>query len=243
MTNWLDPVRVALDNAIRPVRFFFRDDDSGWENELLWDMLDRFEARGLHIDLAAIPVELDAELAVALCTRASTGLVHLHQHGFRHVNHEANGRKYEFGPSRTYDQQLADIAQGRALIADLLHPYVDPIFTPPWNRCTDQTAAVLINLGFQILSRDHTAEPFGLPDLAEVPVTVDWFAKKKSEPWAREAVAQQLDKQIAAGGRTVGVMLHHAITNEEHLGLIDQLLALVAEHPKAMSTSIYNSSF
>ena len=38
-------------------------------------------------------------------------------------------------------------------------------------------------------------------------------------------------------------MLHHAITNEEHLGLVDELFALVASHPKATSTSIYNSSF
>jgi hypothetical protein len=156
-------------------------------------------------------------------------LVHLHQHGFAHVNHETNGRKYEFGPSRSHDQQLADIAQGRAMISSLLHPYVDPIFTPPWNRCTDQTAAALTNLGFQVLSRDHTAAPFGNPDLAEVPITVDWFAKKKREPWAREDVAGQLVEQITMGTRPVGVMFHHAITNEEHLGLIDELLAVVAD--------------
>ncbi len=243
MSNWLDPVRVALDASFKPVPFFFRDDDAGWENELLWDLLDRFQAREVHIDLAVIPVELDADLATALCDRASTGKVHLHQHGFRHVNHEVDGRKYEFGPSRSHDEQLADIAQGRAMITDLLHPYVEPIFTPPWNRCTDQTAAALTNLGFQALSRDHTAAPFGLAELAEVPVTVDWFAKKKSEPWAREEVARQLTKQITTGTKPVGVMLHHAITNEEHMGLVDELVALVADHPKATSTSIYSSSF
>ena len=241
MSDWLDSVQRALDASTTPVPFFFRDDDAGWEDELLSDLLDRCQARGVHIDLAVIPAELKPDLATALCDRASTGLVHLHQHGYRHVNHEAEGRKYEFGPSRSHDQQLADIAEGRDMISGLLHPYVDPIFTPPWNRCTDQTAAALINLGFQALSRDHTAVPFGLPDLAEVPVTVDWFAKKKSEPWAREEVARQLVERIAAGGRPVGVMLHHAITNEEHLGLVDDLLALVADHPKAVSTSIYNS--
>ena len=243
MSDWLASVRAALDAAPATVPFFFRDDDAGWENDLLWDLLDRCQARHVHIDLAVIPVELDDDLATSLCDRASTGLVHLHQHGFRHVNHEAEGRKYEFGPSRSHDQQLADIAQGRALVGGLLGPYVDPIFTPPWNRCTDQTAAALINLGFQILSRDHTAEPFGVAELAEVPVAVDWFAKKKSEPWAREEVAGQLVEQITTSTRPVGVMLHHAITNEEHLGLIDELLAVVADHPKAMSTSIYNSSF
>ena len=243
MSDWLDPVRAALDASAKPVPFFFRDDDTGWENESLWELLDHSHANGVHIDLAVIPSELNTELANELCDRASTGLVHLHQQGYRHVNHEKDGRKYEFGPSRSHDQQLADIAQGRAIIGGLLHPYVEPIFTPPWNRCTDQTAAALANLGYEVLSRDHTADPFGMAELAEVPVTVDWFAKGKNEPWARDRVSKQITKQIAIGRTPVGVMLHHAITDDEHLGLVDQLFSLVAEHPSATSTSIYNSSF
>jgi peptidoglycan/xylan/chitin deacetylase (PgdA/CDA1 family) len=243
MSDWLDPVRAALDASLTTVPFFFRDDDTGWEDDALWELLDRSQANNVHIDLAVIPSELNEELAKELRDRASTGMVHLHQHGFRHVNHEATGRKCEFGPSRSHDQQLADIAQGRALIGALLQPYVEPIFTPPWNRCTDQTAAALANLGFEILSRDHTAVPFGLAELAERPVTVDWFAKTKSEPWAHEHLAKQITKQITIGPKPVGIMLHHAITNAEHLGLIDQVFSLVAAHPKATSTSIYNSSF
>ena len=243
MSDWLDPVRWALDASHVPVSFFFRDDDAGWDDEALWRLLDLCQANEVHIDVAVIPVELDAERATALCDRASTGVVHLHQHGFRHVNHETNGRKYEFGPSRSHDQQLADIAQGRALIGGQLHPYVEPIFTPPWNRCTEQTAAALANLGFEVLSRDRSATPFGLAELAEVPVTVDWFAKTKGEPWTRDQVGTQIAQQIVDGSAPVGVMLHHAITNLEHLALIDQLFTLIDRHPSAVSTSIYNSSF
>ena len=186
VSDWLDPVRAALDASPKAVPFFIRDDDAGWDDEGLGRLLDRCAARDVHIDVAVIPVELDRPLAATLCTRAATGLVHLHQHGFRHVNHENNGRKYEFGPSRSHDQQLADIAEGRALIDEHLHPYVDSVFTPPWNRCTDETAAALANLGFKVLSRDRTAEQFGREDLAEVPVTVDWFAKRKGEPLTRD---------------------------------------------------------
>ena len=128
------------------------------------------------------------------------------------------------------------------MVGGQLHPYVGPIFTPPWNRSTEQSAAALANLGFQVLSRDHTAVPFGRAELAEVPVTVDWFAKTKGEPWTRERVGTQIAEQITQGSAPVGVMLHHAITNDEHLALIDQLLSLVAEHPSAVSTSIYNAS-
>jgi peptidoglycan/xylan/chitin deacetylase (PgdA/CDA1 family) len=243
VSDWLDPVRWALDASNAPVPFFFRDDDAGWDDEALWRLLDCCQTNEVHIDVAVIPVELDADRATALCDRASTGVVHLHQHGFRHVNHETDGRKYEFGPSRSHDQQLADIAQGRALIGGQLHPYVEPIFTPPWNRCTEQTAAALANLGFEILSRDRSAKPFGLAELAEVPVTVDWFAKTKGEPWTRDQVGAQIAQQIVDGAAPVGIMLHHAITNLEHLALIDQLFTLIARHPSAVSTSIYNSSF
>ncbi len=243
MSDWLDPVRWALDAARAPISFFFRDDDAGWDDDALWSLLDCSLAREVHVDVAVIPIELDATRATALCDRAATGLVHLHQHGFRHVDHERGGRKCEFGPSRNHDQQLADIAQGRALIAGQLHPYVEPIFTPPWNRCTEQTTAALVNLGFQVLSRDRSAEPFGVAELAEVPVTVDWFAKTKGAPCTRAHVGTLIAQQIVDGAAPVGVMLHHAITNPEHLALIDQLFTLVAQHQSAVSTSIYNSSF
>lgn len=243
VSDWLDPVRAALDAAPTPVQFFFRDDDAGWDDDALWRLLDRCQSNGVHIDLAVIPIELDAALATALCDRASSGSVHLHQHGFRHVNHEADGRKFEFGPSRSHDEQLADIAQGRAAIVSQLHPYVEPIFTPPWNRCTDQTAAALANLGFEVLSRDHTAVPFGLAELAEVPVTVDWFAKAKSEPWTRDCVVNEISKQIVESERPIGVMLHHAITNDEHMDLVGDVLKLVGSHSSATSMSIYHLPF
>jgi len=46
----------------------------------------------------------------------------------------------------------------------------------------------------------------------------------------------------AAGDGPVGVMLHHAVTDAGNLAGIDELLALIAGHESAVSTSIYNSS-
>ena len=54
-----------------------------------------------------------------------------------------DGRKCEFGESRSRELQHADIAAGKELLSDLLGPITDPIFTPPWNRCTASTAALL----------------------------------------------------------------------------------------------------
>ena len=242
MTDWLDLARVALDTSPGVVPFFFRDDDVGWDDDALWHLLDRVDKHGVHIDLAVIPGDLGGILASGLRDRAASGLVHLHQHGFRHLNHETGGRKFEFGPSRAYDAQHADIATGRKLLDDQLDRCLEPIFTPPWNRCTEVTAAVLVDLEFEVLSRDHSAGRFGLDGLCEVPVTVDWFAKGKCGPVSRDELGALVAHRIVGWRGPVGVMLHHGVTDPEQLELIDELFALVAGHPLAVSTSIYNWS-
>lgn len=242
MSDWLTPVRAALDAAVDVVPFFFRDDDAGWNNAALWRLLDRCQRHAVQIDVAVIPAELTEQLAGILGERAATGMVHLHQHGFRHVNHETFGRKYEFGPNRSRVDQFADIAAGRAMLEELLPGRCDPVFTPPWNRCTSDTAAVLVDLGFSVLSRDLTAEPLAVRGLAEVPVTLDWFAKSPCGWVSPEEIGTRLATQTATPHAPIGVMLHHAVTDDDQLVLIERLLALVGSHPKATSTSIYNSS-
>ena len=155
--SWLDPVRQALDEGPCPV--FFRDDDAGWDDERLWALLDLFDRRALPVDVAVIPAELGPALAAELAVRARAGGVHLHQHGYAHVNHEPVGRKCEFGPSRPYQAQAADIARGAEILRDAFGDLVEPIFTPPWNRCTAETADALADAGFAVLSRDSTATP------------------------------------------------------------------------------------
>ncbi len=113
MVRWLDPVTAALDAAPSPVPVFFRDDDAGWGDDRLCALLDRFEARALPIDVAAIPRALGPAIARELAARG----VSVHQHGFAHANHEPEGRKYEFGPSRSREVQRRDIEAGRELLA------------------------------------------------------------------------------------------------------------------------------
>ena len=75
-------------------------------------------------------------------------------------------------------------------LADAFGDLIEPVFTPPWNRCTAVTAEVLADAGFAVLSRDSTATP--LPDarVAEVPVTVDWFGSL-DRPWGPTLLEDQ----------------------------------------------------
>ena len=217
MVRWLDPVAAALDAAPAPVPVFFRDDDAGWRDDRLRALLDRFEACGLPLDVAAIPQALGPAMARELVRRG----VPVHQHGLAHANHEPNGRKHEFGPSRPRAAQRQDIAAGRALLAERVGA-VEPIFTPPWNRCTRDTGLCLAELGFAVLSREARAEPFGL--LPELNVALDW-CRLSPEAFAAG---------FAAAAPPVGVMFHHAAMDDQEMDRAGELLALMAAHPRAV---------
>jgi hypothetical protein len=111
------------------------------------------------------------------------------------------------------------------------------VFTQPWNRCTTATADALSTQGITILSRDDTAPRLDRPDIAEVPITVDWFGHRKGVRWTRDELGRRLATCVAERGR-VGVMLHHAVTDDTERAAIDDLLAVVAAHPAARPTTI-----
>jgi hypothetical protein len=222
MVRWLDPVAAALDRAPATVSVFFRDDDAGWRDDRLRELLGRFDAHGLPVDVAAIPQALGRGIARELAARP--GVV-VHQHGLAHVNHEREGRKCEFGPSRPADVQRADIEAGRTLLDERLDGAVAPIFTPPWNRCTRDTGTCLAELGFAVLSRESRAEPLGVRGLRELPVSLDW-SRLSPDAFARG---------FAAAAAPVGVMFHHAEMDDDDMDRADQLLALVAAHDRAVA--------
>jgi hypothetical protein len=232
--HWLDPVRSALDKSTDPIDLFFRDDDVGWDDPGLWALLDLFEACSLPLDLAVIPLSLRGGLARGLNARADAAPAPLafHQHGFAHVNHESTGRKYEFGPSRPLTVQYREISEGRSRLQDHLGPLVDPIFTPPWNRCTLATAQCLVALGFRVLSREARASRLDVPGLVELPVRVDWFAHHKRVRLSRVEFGELLAKEIEASG-PIGIMFHHAVMDQDERRAAAELLTLIADHDRA----------
>ena len=232
--NWLDPLRAALDAAPAPVACFFRDDDAGWDDDRLFELIGLFAGLGLPLDLAVIPAALGSGAARELRARIELagGRLGVHQHGFAHLNHEPEGeRRCEFGPERPRGEQLRDIAAGQARLARLLGPAVEPIFTPPWNRCTPATAGCLVELGFEVLSREAKAEPFGLPGLRELPVHVDWFKRRDGKRLPPAEVAAIAARAVEGGG-PVGVMLHHAEMDAAERAGAAELLELLAGHER-----------
>jgi hypothetical protein len=211
---------TSLAETTEPVEVFFRDDDAGWGDERLLELIDRFAEHALPLDLAVIPAELEAPLAEQVVARR----VGLHQHGYAHTNHQVEGRKCEFGPARSRSQQLEDIAAGQERLRSLLGSRLDPFFTPPWNRCTADTGSVLVELGFALLSRESKAEPLGV--IPELSVHLD-VARLSPE---------ELDARFAGlvGNGPIGVMFHHAVMEPDDMARASQLLEVLANHERVV---------
>jgi hypothetical protein len=227
---WLESLRDALDAAPTPRTFYFRDDDGGWATGRLLALLDVFNHYSIPLEVAVIPAALDRRLAGALRRRPEleSGLLGFHQHGFMHTNHEPDGRSCEFGPARSAGVQRRDIAAGARRLSELLGGTA-PVFTPPWNRCTETTGRCLLELGFQALSRDSTAPRFGLRGLRELEVHVDWSPRR---PIARTELGERL-ATAARNRESTGVMLHHALIDVDGRRTVERLLALLAGHANA----------
>lgn len=239
MSGWLDPVRAALDLRTTPLDCFFRDDDGGWGNVELVRLVSCFERAGAPLDIAMIPAATDAALAAYLLERKRQGTIALglHQHGCSHLNHESAGRKCEFGASRSPAQQSTDIAAGRDRLQLLLGDAMDPIFTPPWNRCTGETIAALADLGFAALSRNRGASPEIQGGLRELDVHVDWMRHRSSTGPDHCAIADAIVDSLRHD-EPVGIMLHHAVMGEGDFHAMSDLLTALGSHPRVTFRSM-----
>ena len=231
MTAWLDPLRKALDESETQIDFFFRDDDVGWSNDEFRALLACFRRHSVPLDVAAIPTALTAELADELCAlHAETpAAIGVHQHGFAHTNHESFGRKCEFGSLRTHQDQYRDIQLGKMKLEGMLGSALDPIFTPPWNRCTAITGECLRELGFRVLSRDASAPSVLLSGLKELPISIDWFAKKNGKRLSFQFLGTLIARMVKQA-RPIGIMLHHELMSAAERESLGDLLVLLSTH-------------
>jgi hypothetical protein len=229
MRHLIEPVLDALPAR---VDVFVRDDDAGWNDAELLALLDVTERCGVPIDLAAIPGAMNGGLACLLRARiaAAPALLGVHQHGSAHLNHEMEGRKCEFGASRDIAAQHDDLARGLAQLREHFGELLLPIFTPPWNRCSEATPTLLADLGFAALSRNRAAKPAQYA-LQEIAVDIDW--SKHWREGGAEAVAAALAQALparAADGEPLGLMLHHAVMAPVELLALEDVLATLARH-------------
>ncbi len=227
ITNYFKSSLDELQSQRQTVDLFFRDDDVDDDEASLRILLDFFIRREVPVNLEIIPGCL-TDPAIALIRRhqdSRPDLFELNQHGWRHINHEREGRKCEFGPSRSFDEQAADIAAGKKILADAFGDAFSPVFTPPWNRCTTDTYRALDQLGFEALSKKSGKDAPADYSFRELSVTLDLYhwkngvKMKAPDEFVGELVSQMRELDI------VGVMLHHKVMDVSAFELLESLLS------------------
>jgi len=227
----------------QPSLVFFRADDIGIPSRRFRLLITCFIKHRIPLCLSTVPSWLTPERFAELqqITGANSVQWCWHQHGRLHHNFELSGKKQEFGPSRTKKEIKNSLKKGKQRLEEIVGNEFQPIFTPPWNRCSGATIDALIELGFSALSRSRGAQPETVPELPDFQISVDLHTRKESSP--DHGVANlliELEENIRSG--QCGIMIHHQRMNNRAFELLDLLLTLVKDNPR-LTPVLFNDLF
>ena len=66
---------------------------------------------------------------------------------------------------------------------------------------------------------------------------MDWFGSRKGVRWTPYELADRLASAVRTGG-PVGIMLHHAVTDDGEFAALGALLALLTTHPSTQAVPL-----
>ena len=208
-----------------PGQVYFRADDVAVPGRQFQRMMELFTNYRVPLSLAIVPAWLTLERWVALqkIGLPCASLWCWHQHGWRHHNHETEGRNQEFGPGRLFSEIKQDLLKGRQRLDNILEDHFYPVFTPPWNRCNLETLTLLKEYRYRAVSRNFGALPPPPENLPDLCVDVDLHTRKDKDPasgWDR--LFKSLRKDISS--ERCGIVLHHQKMNAAAFDFLDMLL-------------------
>jgi len=222
----------------KPPVVYFRNDDVAEYDRGTVNLLDTFTSNGIPIGLGVIPFRLtDATCKFLLKqVEANPKLVEFYQHGFAHVNHsDTLGRRYEFGPTRTTEQQEQDIRAGKEIMKERLGLEEVLGFVPPWHKFDESIFPILGSLDFEYFSVgvwnqvDEThikATPIHL-NMSDRDASGRWYIK------SFERLRREFDHYIKQYN-TFGFLLHHPeFHGRDDWAVIEQLGRYLREQHKA----------
>lgn len=232
--DWRDELMACVAEAdglhSKTTKVFFRADDVAVPGRQLQRLLEMFQRYALPLSLAVVPAWLTQSRWQALgrMTKNHPDLWCWHQHGWCHRNHETCGKKQEFGPSRPDAAIAADLTKGQRKLEDIMGDSFFPIFTPPWNRCSEITMALLQKMGYKAVSRSRGGEPSAPPGLPDFAVDVDLHtARHPTAATAWRRLTSQLSESLRRP--LCGIMIHHQRMNEAACDYLETLLQALIE--------------
>jgi len=225
-----------------PINVFFRADDIGVPSKNYTRMMTLFLKYQTPLCLAVVPSWMTQQRWEAMQDFIKKGadLFCWHMHGFRHMNHETEGKKQEFGPARSSQELLDELSHGQARLQSILGQMLTPIFTPPWNRCSLETMIILKKIGFKGISRSHGNSPPPPPGgIEDFPIHVDLHTRKEKKA---EDGWQKMQAEFITGMKSsaCGIMIHHMRMNDQAFIFLEYLLAQISKN-KQIKTMTYKN--
>lgn len=214
----------------QPVELFFRADDIGIPSHMFTELIRLFQHYQLPLCLATVPAWITPSRYNGL--RDITGyddtLWCWHQHGRLHKNFEHEGKKQEFGPARDKETIKRHLELGKDRLKQILGEAFQPYFTPPWNRCSLDTAVSLNELNFSAISRYRNAKPDFTGIITDIQVNVDLHTRKEPDlEISLTNLLTELENSLAT--ERCGIMIHHQRLNENGLIFLDTLLSTLKQ--------------
>ena len=198
-----------------------RNDDVGLENKTFIKFNNWINELNIPCTYAIIPYYINNELKNNISKN-----IEIVMHGYKHENYSNNEIKYEFGDSRTYDQQLHDLTKANNIF-ERHFPNQEKIFIPPWHKINQDTIKVLNKLNYNKISLSY------LEKEQKTPFQISWIhiifhpklTKKKDLPELIKKIIALCQNQWYVGIN----MHHHFMTNKEEEETTKLFLELIKQ--------------
>jgi hypothetical protein len=213
--GWREGLASALNRVpghhCTPV--FFRADDIGAGGRAFEKLCRLFREYDAPLGMAVVPAWLSDVRREQLfrCAPLEEALWGWHQHGWRHVNWQREGKKAEFSDQRPIEKQWRDIHQGRQKMEHIFGNHFLEVFTPPWNRLSISTVKILQQLAFRGVSLAGPL-PRGAklsPPLKNLRVQIDLHTRKAKDGAADFAALLEEFTMYLSRKDPLGIMIHH----------------------------------
>lgn len=209
--------------------FFLRCDDVTKPDRAFLRVFRLLKAAGLPVSCAVIPAQAGSVLASFFRAEAAAGArLEALQHGLSHSEHSGNRYlKQEFGPSRPYKTQKADIAAGKKLMKKLFGK-VPPVFVPPFHMYNSDTLKALAALGFKAVSASRGLKgplPRGLAFLATRVTVNEYDLGLRPRPLSLNLLKARTLAAIKEGSGPAGIYFHHADIKGRDLGIFSEYVS------------------
>jgi hypothetical protein len=226
-----DCIDISINSASQSedILIFFRADDIAVPSQNFSRLISLFYQYQIPLSLAVVPAWLTHQRWNQLNRLCGDfpSLWCWHQHGWRHINHSEKGKKYEFGQSRSTFQIKNDLKNGRNRLKNIMGEKFCSIFTPPWNRCDNNTLKQLQSLNYKAISRSAGNNSKISLKIVEYNVNVDLHTRKEKDPekgWIN--LFGELRQALAIG--MGGIMVHHQLMNDQAFVFLEHLLKVFA---------------